>query len=230
MGPPWAPWGRPWGRPWGPHGPHVASRPAGRLEIQPKCYFSQTETQNLERDLDNGVSECILDPFSRLLQKILYRTNRRRAHHLPPDPNIFNRHNRFWLNWPFAGWGKFLIFPKCYFWQIGGPGPAALKSGSAASKSGPAASKSGPAASKSVPAGAFGAEMGPQGPPWAPWAPYGADLLPKGATWAPLGPLWRGIAPKKGLMGPQGPLWGGIPPKSIHMGPGALMELSLIHI
>ena len=123
MGPhgaPMGPMGAPMGAPMGPHGPHVASRPAGRLEIQPKCYFSQTETQNLARDLDNGVSECILDPFSRLLQKILYRTDRRRAHHLPPDPNIFNRHNRFWLNWPFAGWGKFLIFPKCYFWQIGG--------------------------------------------------------------------------------------------------------------
>ena len=85
-----------------------------------KCYFSQTETQNLAMDLANGVPECILDPFSRLLQTILYRTDRRRAHHLPPDPNIFNRHNRFLLNWPFSGGGKILIFPKCYFWQIGG--------------------------------------------------------------------------------------------------------------
>ena len=82
-----------------------------------RCYFSQTETQNLARDLANGVSECILDPFSRLLQTILYRTDRRRAHHLPPDPNIFNGHNRFLLNWPFSGGSKILIFPRCYFWQ-----------------------------------------------------------------------------------------------------------------
>ena len=87
-----------------------------------RCYFSQTKTQNLARDLANGVSECILDPFSRLLQTILHRTDRRRAHHLPPDPNIFNGHNRFLLNWPFSGGSKIRIFPRCYFWQTGGRG------------------------------------------------------------------------------------------------------------
>ena len=126
--------GAPWG-PMGPHGAHggahggphgapmgpiwPAGLPAGWKSSFhfSRCYFSQTETQNLARDLANGVSECILDPFSRLLQTILYRTDRRRAHHLPPDPNIFNGHNRFLLNWPFSGGSKILIFPRCYFWQ-----------------------------------------------------------------------------------------------------------------
>ena len=119
-----------------PHGPHGGARGAPMGPIWAaglpagwkssfhfsKCYFSQTETQNLATDLANGVSECILDPFSPLLQTILYRTDRRRAHHLPPDPNIFNGHNRFLLNWPFSGGSKILIFPRPYFWQRGGRG------------------------------------------------------------------------------------------------------------
>ena len=108
------------GAPWAPMWP--AGLPAGWKSSFhfSRCYFSQTETQNLARDLANGVSECILDPFSRLLQTILYRTDRRRAHHHPPDHNIFNGHNRFLLSSPFSGGSKILIFPRCYFWQKGG--------------------------------------------------------------------------------------------------------------
>ena len=52
-----------------------------------KVYFGQ-ESEKIDVDLANGVSESIWNLINRLPKTLLFRLYRRRAHHLPPDPNI----------------------------------------------------------------------------------------------------------------------------------------------
>ena len=58
-------------------------------------------------DLANGGPESTRDPINPLRRTWLYRIFRRRAHHLPPDPNILKSQTPKLKKCPNPGLGKF---------------------------------------------------------------------------------------------------------------------------
>ena len=86
-----------------------ACRPARSPAFNFRGIIFPNRDPEFDLDLANGVSDSILDPISRLLQTLLYRKYRRRAHHLSPDPNIFNGQTQQLKFWHFSGFGKLII-------------------------------------------------------------------------------------------------------------------------
>ena len=95
--------------PMGPTGP-VACVSRGARD-PPGCCFPKKavfrqKTGILTLDLANGGSGATRDPINPLPRTWLYRIIRRRAHHLPPDPNIFGPKTQNLKIGPFSEFGQ----------------------------------------------------------------------------------------------------------------------------
>ena len=73
---------------------------------------SANKSRILTLDLAKGGAETTRDPINPLPRTWLYRILRRRAHHLPPDPNILGPQTQKLENLPFQDVEE--IVGNCY--------------------------------------------------------------------------------------------------------------------
>ena len=102
LGPPWAPWSPrvPQGGPHGPHGaPMAHTGPVACVShgardspglFHRKMLLRRKQNEILALDLAKGGAETTRDPINPLPRTWVYSIFRRRAGHLPPDPNILH--------------------------------------------------------------------------------------------------------------------------------------------
>ena len=99
---------------WDPHGPHwargVRSRGARARDQQSCCFQENVMFRRTNRNCDpgscQGWGEDTQVPIDTLPRTQLYRNLRRRAHHLPCDPNIFRPQIQHLKTLPFSNFGR----------------------------------------------------------------------------------------------------------------------------